>query len=161
MHRTERMALTRTNWPDIDDLIALVSDPEAPDLDQARPMTGAQVLAEEMPRLMAHNRRADLLGSWVARDRTTGHFLGWFSLTPVGEPPRTVEFTYRLRRQVWGEGYDTEGTLRMIEIARAADVSTVITTRTAIDSAARRTCGLIEGASQPPGREQYTIVPPS
>lgn len=129
MYRTERMALTRTNWPDIDDLIALSADPgDAGDAEPhpARSMTGAQVLAEEMPRLMAHNRRTDRLGSWVARDRVTGGFLGWFLMTPVDEPPRTVELTYRLRHQVRGEGYDLEGTRHMIEIARAAEVSTVI-----------------------------------
>lgn len=126
MHRTERMALTRTNWPDIDDLIALNADTEGGDGDQVRSMTGAEVLAEEMPRLMAHSRTSDRLGSWVARDRVTGRFLGWFTMTPVEEPPRAVELTYRLRRQVWGLGYDIEGTHRMIEIAQAAEMSTVI-----------------------------------
>lgn len=126
MHQTERMALTRTNWPDIDDLIALNADTQDGDPDDARPLTGAQVLAEEMPRLMAHNRRADRLGSWVARDRVTGHFLGWFTITPVEEPPRTAELTYQLRRQVRGLGYDVEGTRHMMEIARDAEMSTVI-----------------------------------
>lgn len=125
MHQTERMALTRTNWPDIDDLIALNADTQGGGLDDARSMTGAQVLAEEMPRLMADNRRADRLGSWVARDRVTGHFLGWFTITPA-EEPRTVELTYRLRRQVRGLGYDLEGTRHMMEIARDAEMSTVI-----------------------------------
>ena len=37
---------------------------------------------------MAHNGRADRLGSWVARDRGTGNFLGWFMITPVDEPLR-------------------------------------------------------------------------
>lgn len=126
MHQTERMALTRTNWPDIDDLIALNADTGGDDPGQARPLTGAQVLAEEMPRLMAHSRRTDRLGSWVARDRVTGRFLGWFTMTPVEQPPRTVELTYRLRRQVMGLGYDVEGTRQMMEIARAAEMSTVI-----------------------------------
>src|SRR6476659_6250218 len=52
---TERMALTRTNWPDIDDVVALNADIEVMRyLDHGRPMTPARVLAEEMPRLMAH-----------------------------------------------------------------------------------------------------------
>ncbi len=126
MHRTERMALTRTNWPDIDDLIALSADAGEGGPDDVGPLTGAQVLAVEMPRLMAHNRRTDRLGSWVARDRVTGGFLGWFAMTPVEEPPGSVELTYRLRRQVWGKGYDLEGAQRMMEIARAAEVSQVI-----------------------------------
>ena len=136
---TERMALTRTNWPDVDDVVALNADTEVMRyFDHGRPMTGARVLSEEMPRLMAHNRRADRLGSWVARDRKTGNFLGWFMITPVDEPLRTVELAYRLRRKAWGQGYDIEGMVRMIEIARAADVSTVIATMMDVDVASRR-----------------------
>ena len=133
------MALTRTNWPDVDDVVALNADAEVMRyLDHGRPMTAARVLAEEMPRLMAHNGRADRLGSWVARDRGTGNFLGWFMITPVDEPLRTVELAYRLRRRAWGRGYDIEGMLSMIEIARAAQVSTVIATTMAVDLASRR-----------------------
>ena len=133
------MTLTRTNWPDVDDLVALNADTEVMrDLGHGRPMTAARVLAEEMPRLMAHNRRADRLGSWVARDRGTGSFLGWFMISPVGEPVRTAELTYRLRRKAWGLGYDLEGMLAMIEMARDAHVSTVIATMLADDLPARR-----------------------
>jgi RimJ/RimL family protein N-acetyltransferase len=133
------MALTRTNWPDVDDVVALNADTEVMRyLDHGRPMTPARVLAEEMPRLMAHNGRADRLGSWVARDRRTGNFLGWFMITPVDQPLRTVELAYRLRRSAWGRGYDIEGILRMIEMARAAKVSTVIATMMAVDVASRR-----------------------
>jgi RimJ/RimL family protein N-acetyltransferase len=59
-------------------------------------------------------------------------------ITPVDEPLRTVELAYRLRRGAWGRGYDIEGMLRMIEIARAAHVSTIIATVMAIDLASRR-----------------------
>ena len=133
------MALTRTNWPDIDDIVALNADPEVMGyLDHGRPMTAARVLAEEMPRLMADNRRADRLGSWVARDRGTGNFLGWFMITPIDQPLRAVELAYRLRRRAWGRGYEVEGIIRMIEIARAAQMSTVIATIKAVDVATRR-----------------------
>ena len=73
---TERMALTRTNWPDVDDVVALNADAEVMRyLDHGRPMTAARVLAEEMPGLMAHNGRADRLGSWVAV--TAGPATSW------------------------------------------------------------------------------------
>ena len=136
---TARMTLTRTNWPDVDDVVALNADAEViGQLGHGRPMSAARVLAEEMPRLMAYNRRADRLGSWVARDRGTGSFLGWFMLRPVDDPLRTVELTYRLRRQVREQGYDLEGLLGMIEMARAAQVSTVTAITIADDLPARR-----------------------
>ena len=121
------MTLTRTNWPDVDDLIAFYADDD-------QPMTPARVLAEEMPRLMAHNRRTDRLGSWVARDRETGCFLGWFMIRPVDQPLQTVELTYRLRHRAAGLGYDVEGIRLMIEMIRTAQVSTVM----ADDVACRR-----------------------
>ena len=51
---------------------------------------------------------------------------------------RLSSSAYRLRRRAWGRGYDIEGVLRMIEIARAAQVSTVIATVMAVDVASRR-----------------------
>ena len=128
------MTLTRTNWPNVDDVVALNADTEVMGyLDHGGPMTPARVLAEEMPRLMAHNRRPDRLGSWVARDRGTGNFLGWFMITPVDEPLRTAQLTYQLRRRACGRGYDVEGMLCMIEMARAAQVSIVTASMKAVD----------------------------
>ncbi len=129
MPETERMTLRRTNWPDIDDVAALAAAAEvAWDRVDASASTAAQVLAEEMPRLMAHNRRDDKLGSWVARDRSTGRFLGWFTVRPIESPVRTVELSYRLLERTRGEGYDVEGALLMIAMARDAQVSTVVAT---------------------------------
>jgi RimJ/RimL family protein N-acetyltransferase len=136
---TQHLTLRRTNWPDIDDVVALSADAEVMrHRDRGLPMSPAQVLAEEMPRLMAHNGRADQLGCWTARDRATGDFVGWFSVTPVAEPIHAVELDYRLRRRAWGKSYGIEGTLCMIEFARAAQVATVIGTAMPVDLDYRR-----------------------
>jgi RimJ/RimL family protein N-acetyltransferase len=124
---TERMLLRRPNWPDIDDVVALSADLEAArQHGELEPLTPAGVLAVEMPRLMADARRTDELGSWIARDKTTGGFLGWFTLAPVDDPPRAVRLGYRLPRHAWGRGYETEGALRLVEMARSAGVSAVV-----------------------------------
>jgi RimJ/RimL family protein N-acetyltransferase len=136
---TQHLSLRRTNWPDIDDVVALSADAEVMHYrDHGLPMSPAQVLAEEMPRLMAHNGRADQLGCWTARDRATGDFVGWFSVTPVAEPIHAVELDYRLRRRAWGKSYGIEGTLCMIEFARAAQVATVVGTAMPVDLDYRR-----------------------
>lgn len=101
------------------------------------PLTPGQVLVEGMPRLMAHNRRTDQLGSWVARDRGAGDLLGWFLLT-LDESVRTVTLGYRLRRQAWGNGHGVEGMLQVIDMARAARMSTVIVTTLGVNGAFRR-----------------------
>jgi hypothetical protein len=85
------------DWPDVDDVVALNADTEVMRyLDHGRPMMAARVFAEEMPRLIAHNGRPDRLGSWVARDRGSRNFLGWFMITLVDEPLRTAELDYWL-----------------------------------------------------------------
>lgn len=139
MPETERMTLRRTNWPDVDELVALNGDPEVMrHLDRGQLMTAARVLAEEMPRLMAHNNRPDRLGFWVARDRSTDAFLGWFMLRPLDDPPGTVELAFRLARRAWGQGYATEGSLQMIELAREADLKAVVASANASHHRARR-----------------------
>jgi RimJ/RimL family protein N-acetyltransferase len=137
--QTNRMTLRRPNWPDVDDVVAMTSDPEVMRyFEDSLPLTPARVLGEEMPRLMAHNRRNDQLGFWVARDRGNGDFLGWFMMSPVDESVRSVKLGYRLRRRAWGKGYGAEGMLQMIEMARAARMSTVIATMLGFDGAYRR-----------------------
>jgi RimJ/RimL family protein N-acetyltransferase len=133
------MTLRRANWPDVDDVVALSADAHVMRyFDDSLPMTAARVLAEEMPRLMAHNRRDDQLGFWVARDRGTGDFLGWFMMAPVEDSDRTARLGYRLRRQAWGEGYGAEGMLEMIKMARTAEMSTVIATTLVTNVDSRR-----------------------
>ena len=96
------MTLRRANWPDVDDVVALSADAEVMRyFDDSVPMTASRVLAEEMPRLMADNERSDQLGFWVARDRSSGDFLGWFMVAPVEDSASTVRLGYRLRRRAW------------------------------------------------------------
>ena len=157
---TERMALRRTNWPDVDDLVALNADRDVMSgHSDGLPMSAARVLAEEMPRLMAHNNRTDQLGYWVARDSATGGFLGWFAAVPVPHPDSTVELDYRLRRNAWGEGLELEGTLAMIAMARSAGMKTVTATTMAADVAGHEVmeaAGLHRLPSAPAGPEMAT-----
>ena len=143
MPETDRMVLRRASWPDVDDVVALTTDAEVMGFDASPPLTPARVLAEEMPRLMAHQQRTDQLGFWVARERATGAFLGWFMMTRVTTGDAAggngaVRLGYRLRRRAWDQDYGTEGMLRLIEMARAAEMSTVIATTPAGNRAAGR-----------------------
>jgi RimJ/RimL family protein N-acetyltransferase len=149
---TDRMVLRRASWPDVDDVVALTTDAEVMGFDDTPPLTPARVLAEEMPRLMAHQQRTDQLGFWVARERATGAFLGWFMMTPVmtrdgakgdaggdaANGSRAVRLGYRLRRRAWDQDYGTEGMLQLIEMARAAEMSTVIASTPSGNRAAGR-----------------------
>lgn len=140
MPSTDRMTLRRTNWPDVDDLVALNGDPAVMELhDDGHPMTAAQVLSAEMPRLMAHNRRTDDLGCWVARRRDDRAFLGWFIVEPLEDRAGAVELSYRLRSSAWEQGFDLEGVQCMIDLARAAGMTTVLATTSAAHAHAQQT----------------------
>jgi RimJ/RimL family protein N-acetyltransferase len=62
--------------------------------------------------------RAPGYGFWIAVERDTGDFLGWFHLRPAeGRPLDEPELGYRLRRAVWGRGLATEGATALLDHA--------------------------------------------
>jgi RimJ/RimL family protein N-acetyltransferase len=77
---------------------------------------------------------------WAAVERTTGRFLGWFALRPVGpDRPDEAELGYRLHRVAWGRGYATEGSRALIRKGFTDLRLTRITANTmAVNTASRR-----------------------
>ena len=71
---------------------------------------------------------------------STGVFLGWFHLRPgEGAGPLEPELGYRLRRQVWGRGFATEGSRALIDKAFAElGVDRVYASTMAVNTASRR-----------------------
>lgn len=116
---TERLRLRRFTAGDLEDLVALNSDPEV-----MRYLTGGSAIPREeiereyLPAYLAyhaHPEDGDRYGFWVAEEKATGAFLGWFHFRPHGDAPRDEpELGYRLRRAAWGKGYGTEGARALI-----------------------------------------------
>lgn len=113
---TERLLLRRFTHDDVDNLYHLDSDPEV-----MRYVTGGATTPREvvehvdLPAFMRYYDRADGYGFWAAIDRATDRFLGWFHLrSQEGDPVDQPELGYRLRREVWGMGYATEGALALM-----------------------------------------------
>jgi len=113
---TERLLLRRFTHDDVDNLYDLDSDPEV-----MRYVTGGATTPREvvervdLPAFMSYYDRVDGYGFWAAIDKTTDRFLGWFHLRPQeGDPLDQPELGYRLRREVWGMGYATEGARALI-----------------------------------------------
>ncbi len=73
-----------------------------------RPFTDADVELPVDPRFRAWDD-LDPFGYAAAFERSTGSFVGWFTLVPADRSqPADVELGYRLRRVAWGHGYATE-----------------------------------------------------
>lgn len=104
---TARMSLRPITMDDVDLLVALDSDPEV-----MRYISGGRPSArDETERIVERS----LGHRWLAFDRETGEFVGWFGIRPSTAQSR--ELGYRLRREMWGQGYATEGATALIEVA--------------------------------------------
>jgi RimJ/RimL family protein N-acetyltransferase len=115
--RTERLALRRLVPTDVDDLTGLDGDPEVMRLLTNGKPTPRHVIADRvLPAQLRVYERFPGLGRWIAADRATGEFLGWFALDP-DEDGRGAELGYRLRRAVWGRGLATEGSRALVAYA--------------------------------------------
>jgi RimJ/RimL family protein N-acetyltransferase len=162
---TDRMVLRPITLDDVDQLVALDSDPEV-----MRYLTGDKPSS----RPEVEQKVRQVLGwRWMAYDRMTGQFVGWFGARPTGESEH--ELGYRLPRRAWGQGLATEGTLALINTAFARSGVTRLWAQTmAVNSRSRRVmerCGLkyvrtfhldwddpIEGTEH--GEVEYEILRP-
>jgi RimJ/RimL family protein N-acetyltransferase len=115
---TERLALRPFTSADVDALVELDGDPEVTRfINGGRPTSRQAVLAEQLPKLThPFPCLGGGVGSWAARERDTGRFVGWFGLRPLDDhSPAVAELGYRLCRDAWGAGYATEGSRALID----------------------------------------------
>jgi RimJ/RimL family protein N-acetyltransferase len=104
---TARLRLRELTDSDLDDIVALHSDPEVIRY-VGRVLPRDDLLAEALPHF------ASGLSRWVAELREDGEFVGWFGLRPWPAEESTVEVGYRLARAFWGQGLATEGCRALI-----------------------------------------------
>jgi RimJ/RimL family protein N-acetyltransferase len=104
---TDRLDLEPLGLHHVDDLLALDSDPEV-----MRYINGGR--ASTPPEVDAVVRRS-IGPRWVAAERASGGFIGWFALDR--HRGDGLELGYRLMRAAWGRGLATEGSLALIAVA--------------------------------------------
>jgi ribosomal-protein-alanine N-acetyltransferase len=105
---TPRLRLRPFTPADFDELYGLYSDPEV------MRYIGHGVRTREeteqgMARTAGHWSNAGL-GMWAVYEKDTGKFVGRCGLQPLSDTPE-IELGYALRREFWGKGYATEGSL--------------------------------------------------
>ena len=133
---TERLAMRPVAMADVDQLVALDSDPEV-----MRYLTGGKPSTRSEVEALVAQR----LGSrWMAYERETGGFVGWFGARATDEDEH--ELGYRLARRHWGRGLATEGTVEVIhEVFSARGAKRVWAQTMAVNTRSRRVierCGL-------------------
>ena len=118
---TDRLILRRFTEDDADFLVDLDSDPQVVRYTSGGPATPRDVIVREhIPAYLGYYVRFAGYGFWVAIEKSTGAFLGWFHLRPAGEAPvDEPELGYRLKRSAWGKGYATEGSQALVDKAFA------------------------------------------
>src|SRR5687767_9756338 len=90
----------------------LDSDPEVMTyLTDGRPSSPDDIKAG-MERIKAMNQRYQgKFGLWIAIEKTSNEFIGWFLFRPCKKHPedlKTIELGYRLKKAFWGKGYAPE-----------------------------------------------------
>jgi RimJ/RimL family protein N-acetyltransferase len=133
---TARLIMRPIEVTDVDQLVTLDSDPEV-----MRYLTGGEPTTRSEVEAIVHKR----LGSrWMAYERETLDFVGWFGAPATGE--REYELGYRVARRYWGRGLATEGTLSLIdELFSARDAVRLWAQTMAVNTRSRRVmerCGL-------------------
>ena len=67
-----------------------------------------------MPGFLHYDDHHPGFGFWVAIEKATGDFLGWFSFRPSEDTAQEVALGYRLHKAAWGKGFATEGARALI-----------------------------------------------
>ena len=108
---TPHLSLHPSQASDRDDLFALEQDPEVMRFLNVWHPTARKGIDEEANYLMP---RGGEDGLWVAHERSSGAFVGWFAL--MSEENGIAELGYRLSRAMWGRGFASEGATALVDL---------------------------------------------
>jgi RimJ/RimL family protein N-acetyltransferase len=103
---TERLVLRRFTPDDVDNLVELDRDPEVMHfITSGRTTPRDEIENDLLLWVLRYDAQRDRDGFWVAIEKATGTFRGWFRLQPAdGRPTDEPELGYRLRRSAWDRG---------------------------------------------------------
>lgn len=113
---TERLILRWFTADDLELVVELDSDPAVKRyIDNGAPADRDECI-DHLDWWITHYPREAGYGFWATHEKATGDFIGWFHFRPGdGAGPLEPELGYRLKRDAWGKGFGTEGSLALID----------------------------------------------
>jgi RimJ/RimL family protein N-acetyltransferase len=83
------------------------------------PIPRETIESETLPRFLWYHARGRDAGFFVAIEKSSGRFIGWFHLRPDPDDsrPGETELGYRLRQDAWGLGFATEASRALVRKA--------------------------------------------
>lgn len=120
---TARSRLRRQTDSDYNNMRSLESNPLIMCFTPSRvPQTEQQTRDRLVVQIEAQKLWAPF-GIWLAEDKNTGDFLGWFMLMPI--EPGTVELGFMLVQSQWNKGWATEIAGGLLEFAKAQGIGKI------------------------------------
>jgi RimJ/RimL family protein N-acetyltransferase len=116
--QSDRLYLRRFGPGDAPLFFELDSDPEVMRfISKGEPTPMAKIENEILPRVLRYYAHNPPQGCWAAHLLADGQFIGWFHLRADRIEPEEMELGYRLRRSAWGQGFATEGSRALLDMA--------------------------------------------
>jgi RimJ/RimL family protein N-acetyltransferase len=137
--KTRRLYLREFQLEDVHLLHELDSDPEVMRfITKGVPTPLEQIQKVILPRILSYYTRIPSQGCWAAHLVATEEFIGWFHLRIDKLEPEEMELGYRLKRNYWGQGLATEGSIALLNKAFGDWGHTSVCARTLIGNLASR-----------------------
>ncbi len=119
---TQRLLLRQYTKDDVDNLFELNNDPDVLhwlpylQVDRAK-------IQDDIQRYISSYKKYKGYGTWAAIEKSKKAIIGWFMFLPFKElpyfnpelgNPEDIELGFYFRKDAWGKGYATEGSLALI-----------------------------------------------
>ena len=134
---TPRLILRQFTEDDVDNLVALDSDPDVMRFINGGVASSRKAIIEKfLPDILSYYEEYDNLGFWAIVEKSSREFIGWVVLRPESRfriavllnvvESDAMELGYRLRKVSWGKGYVTEASQALIDRALEENIPKII-----------------------------------